>query len=124
MNYKKAFQCHKCPQRGDERGCPMWWEIMEVNERSGEQRVKRACGYVLMPDLLIKTVRASSGTSVALESARNEIVRGLHDVAIPVRIPLDSDPQGRFSRREDVSGGCESLTCDQEVVFGDNKETK
>ena len=75
MNYKNAFKCSKCPQRADEEGCPMWWEIMET--RGVEQRITKACGYTLMPMFLLEVVVAAGQSSAASNQTRNFLVSAL-----------------------------------------------
>lgn len=49
MNYKNAGKCHKCPQRNDEQGCPWWWEYVQTNIATGEEKVVKQCGKAALP---------------------------------------------------------------------------
>lgn len=75
-NYKRAFQCAECPQRADEAGCPYWWEIIETNKASGEEKITKGCGTVLMQKFLIETMMAANRPAAAFEGLRNQIISG------------------------------------------------
>ena len=75
MNYENAFKCNACPQRGDEKGCPMWWEIIET--KGQEQRVTKACGYALMPLFILEMVKAAGESSAASNQTRNFLISAL-----------------------------------------------
>ena len=75
MNYKNAFRCKKCPECNDENGCPMWWETI-WEKPSGEVKIIKACGYTQLPLYLIELVKASNRPAAAIESFRNEMVKG------------------------------------------------
>ncbi len=77
MNYKNAFKCKKCPQSNNENGCPMWWEIIETNTETGKERVRKACGYILMPLFLTEVIKASNRPAAAIEATRNALVESL-----------------------------------------------
>lgn len=74
MNYKKAFQCKKCPESNTSEGCPMWWELMMANAQTGEDKLVKSCGYTLMPVILSHVVVASNRPAAAMESLRNSII--------------------------------------------------
>lgn len=75
MSYKNAFKCHKCPEDNSAKGCPMWWEISETEELTGQTRIRKACGYVLMPTYFQMMIRASNRPAAAENSTRNELSR-------------------------------------------------
>ena len=75
-NYKHAFQCGNCPKRGDEQGCPYWWEIIQTNKANGEEKITKGCGTVLMQKFLIETMMAANRPAAAFEGLRNQIVSG------------------------------------------------
>jgi len=79
-NYKHAFQCGKCPQRGDEEGCPYWWEIIQQNKATGEEKLTKGCGTVLMQKFLIETMMAANRPAVAFEGLRNQIITGFERI--------------------------------------------
>lgn len=41
--YKNAFNCKKCPESNDANGCPDWWELVETNDATNEQRILAGC---------------------------------------------------------------------------------
>jgi hypothetical protein len=71
--YKKAFKCNKCPQRNDENGCPMWWELVMTND-NGDTKVEKKCGYAMLPELMIETIRSSDHSAAAAYDMRNKVV--------------------------------------------------
>lgn len=77
-NYKNAFKCHKCPQSNGSDGCPMWWEILEHNVQTGEDRITKDCGFQLMPEFLRQTMATSNRAAQSAQSHRNETVKELH----------------------------------------------
>lgn len=78
-NYKKAFNCKKCPQRGDEDGCPMWWEIpVEREDNPLERDIMKGCGYALMPKVLNSVVKASWTGTAEVNAMREEVVETVH----------------------------------------------
>jgi len=74
-NYKKAFQCKKCPQRGDEQGCPMWWD-MPVEDEHDPNKIEtwEGCGYALMPFVLKSVIKAGYTGVEEISSMRSEVV--------------------------------------------------
>lgn len=80
MNYKNANKCNKCPQSNGENGCPHWMEISMVNETGG-QKIDKACGHVLMPQLLMMTVNAANRVTEQVSGVQNEIANGFTTVA-------------------------------------------
>jgi len=81
--YKKAFQCKKCPQRNDEEGCPVWWEFMQMNVATGEERLEKMCGFQAMPIFLIEVIKASNRPAAAIESMRNSMMASMNET-LPV----------------------------------------
>lgn len=77
---RNAFNCHKCPQKAGDGGCPMWWETVRQNDK-GEVDVVRSCGFEQLPTYLIEVIKASNRPAAAIESTRNEIAYGLHAVS-------------------------------------------
>jgi hypothetical protein len=76
MNYRNAHNCRKCPQRNDADGCPDWWEWAETNPATGEDRIQKMCGRQALPKFLVEVIKASNRPAAAVESTRNEIVKG------------------------------------------------
>lgn len=79
--FKRAFECKKCPQRNDAEGCPAWWEWVETNPITGEERLRKDCGWRAMPAFLTEVIKASNRPAAAIESARDEIAKGFGRVA-------------------------------------------
>ena len=67
MNYAKAFQCHECPQRNDAEGCPMWWEIHGITLVTGENFIKKDCGYRLFPEMQIMGTKAADVATATVD---------------------------------------------------------
>jgi len=76
MNYLNAENCKACPKRNDEQGCPWWWEFMETNISTGQERLTKQCGKAALPVFLTEVIKASNRPAAAVESTRNEIVTG------------------------------------------------
>ena len=81
MSFKRAFRCAKCPGRNDVDGCPMWWEVLENNRASGEDRITKGCGYVLMPQYLAMTIAHANRPAEEISAMRGEIIKGLAKIA-------------------------------------------
>lgn len=77
MKYKNAFKCTKCPESNGENGCPVWWEIIEENVETGKERINKACGFTLMQMFLLEVLKASNRPAAAVESMRNDLVKGI-----------------------------------------------
>lgn len=83
-NKNGCFDCDRCPANGDpKRGrfCVMWWETLQTNPTTGEERMLRSCGFSQLPVYLIEVIKASNRPAAAVESTRNEIAQGLARVA-------------------------------------------
>ena len=79
LNYKGAFECHKCPGNADPalgRACPMWWETVHTNVQTGDVQSIRSCGYTQLPVYLVEVIKAANRPAAAIESTRNEIANG------------------------------------------------
>jgi hypothetical protein len=90
MSYRNAENCRRCPQRNDEHGCPWWWELMEANVATGEERLTKGCGKALLPRLMVEVIKASNRPAAAVESCRNEIAGGFAQVvaAMPALVTI------------------------------------
>jgi len=73
-NYKKAFNCKRCPGRNDEDGCPMWWEVLleDANNPAITKTVK-GCGYALTPDMFMMTAKAAWTQAATVQAMREEV---------------------------------------------------
>lgn len=83
MAYAKAFKCQECPEKSGPEGCPCWWEMIETQGGSGEQRLKKGCGLSqeMLLCALIEVIKASNRPAAAVESCRNEIAQGFQVMA-------------------------------------------
>lgn len=72
--------CERCPHRYRKAGCPCWITekhgFLETHIQTGEQRIVTGCFYEVMPKLMMHVVQAANRPAAAVESTRNEIVRG------------------------------------------------
>ena len=75
INYKNADNCKQCPKRNDEDGCQWWWEWVETNG-TGQERLRKQCGKSAMQVFMVEVIKASNRPAAAVESTRNEIVKG------------------------------------------------
>ena len=91
MNYKRAFQCKKCPQSNEEDGCPMWWEYMATNIQSGEEVLKKCCGYQALPMFLTEVIKASNRPAAEMGSMRNELGNAVE--RIPALLSYNNEPK-------------------------------
>jgi len=60
MKYKNAWKCQKCPESNDEKGCPGWTELIEMNVETGQERVTKECLFQMMPRLMVEVIKASN----------------------------------------------------------------
>ena len=77
---KRAYQCYRCPKDGvtdGSRGCPRWWRTVQTNTATGETKIWEECGDVQWPVYATEIIKASNRPAAAIESMRNEVVRGL-----------------------------------------------
>lgn len=77
MNYKNAWNCKRCPQSNDEKGCPAWVEYMQTNAATGEERLQKECLFQALPVFMIETIKAANRPAAAVESTRNELAQQL-----------------------------------------------
>ena len=78
---KNAFNCYKCPGKGGDGGCPMFWDTVHTNTQTSEIKTIRSCGYEQLPTYLVEVIKASNRPAAAMESTRNEMMRGLAAIA-------------------------------------------
>lgn len=71
--YKKAFQCKSCPGQNGENGCPLWWKQILENKATGQVKVEENCGFVLLPVLILETVKAANGAQAQINLCQNEV---------------------------------------------------
>ena len=89
MNYKKAFKCKNCPKNNGEQGCPMWWELMLQNQVTQEQKIEKACGYTLLPQLMINMLADTFHSTKAAYDMRNQVVKNIGKVIVAVKDKLE-----------------------------------
>jgi hypothetical protein len=77
---KHAFDCHHCPSKGGENGCPAWWETI-WEKADGETQLVRGCGWEQLPHYITELIKASNRPAAAVESTRNEIAHGFARIA-------------------------------------------
>lgn len=89
--FKKAFKCKNCPQTNTENGCPMWWEIVMENDKTGEQRVDKGCGYQMLPQMMANISSKSLHAAAASYDMRNKVIKnaGMIIRAINSKMMLD-----------------------------------
>ncbi len=78
-----AIAGRACPRTSDPQAavhCPAWWELAGEDATSGQPSVKKGCAFTFLPLLLLETMGASRSAAAAVESTRNEIVRGFGHV--------------------------------------------
>lgn len=92
MNYKNAFNCKKCPQTNGENGCPNWWEMVMTNHL-GEQKVEKACGYQMTPQLIIQMCKQAEHTTYAAYDMRNKVVENVGKMISAVHQKLNLPPE-------------------------------
>ena len=100
MNYKNAFKCKKCPQSDGESGCPMWWEMMLTNDVTDEKKLEKACGYALMPQLLILNYKQATHSVFAAYDMRNKVVKNVSKVIEAVKEKLELPEELQFDEIE------------------------
>lgn len=77
-NYDSAFQCAKdgtCPQRGDEKGCPMWVEFKARDGEDGSVRKVSGCAPVVLLQATIESIVASNISTNSVQAARDEAAK-------------------------------------------------
>lgn len=81
MAYSKdAFNCARCPGKAGDGGCPMWWDTI-WEKPDGEAKIVSSCGFTQLPLYLTEVIKASNRPAAAIESTRNEIVKGFQGLA-------------------------------------------
>lgn len=89
---KNAFNCAKCPGKGGDGGCPMWWETVWENGEGATKLVK-GCGFEQLPLYLTEVIKASNRPAAAVEATRNEIASGFQRVAqAMIQLPQAAGP--------------------------------
>lgn len=96
MNYKNAGKCHKCPQRNDELGCPWWWEVVQTNIQTGEERVHKACGKSqdMLPMMLTEVIKAANRPAAEIGSMKETMAEKIEMLAHQAYRLANGDKQG------------------------------
>lgn len=103
--------CEKCPYRYEAKGCPCWIEpeagFMEKNIQTGEERLVTGCFYQVIPKLMAHMVAAVGQPRAALESWREEMIKGFDLLAKVRRFPpaLPRSPQALTVDYTEVGDG-------------------
>lgn len=58
----------------------MWWKTVQTELETGRERIWEECGFVQLPTFLVEVIKASNRPAAAVESMRNEMVRGMEGV--------------------------------------------
>ncbi len=96
MKYKQAWKCHKCPESNEEKGCPAWTELIEMNIETGQERVTKECLFQMMPRLMVEVIKASNRPAAELSAMRREVVNQVQKLArtaaysLPVGAQVDA----------------------------------
>lgn len=88
MELKTVLSCplgHKCEEAkgGEIHRCAWFVKLAGQNPMTGEQVDEQGCAMSWMPVLLVENSRTNRGTSAAVESFRNEMVRANGQVLLP-----------------------------------------
>ncbi|MDD3493691.1 MAG: hypothetical protein PHZ19_09380 [Candidatus Thermoplasmatota archaeon] len=79
-----------CPRTNNQAAksfCPAWSEgIVWQNPQTGEEKVMHCAFEALMP-ALIEVIKASNRPAAAIETTRNEIVKGFQSLAGLMSLP-------------------------------------
>ena len=84
MTHLAAFKCAVCPRNNDPElgpSCPAWWETVQTNAQTGEMKLWKSCAWEQLPYYLVRVIEASNRPAAAVESMRNETLRGLSGIA-------------------------------------------
>ncbi len=79
---------HKALCRSHYMNCPKWIQVVGVNPNDGMQVNEWACADTWMPILMIENSQQQRQTAAAVESFRNDLVRGMQQV-----VPPKADPK-------------------------------
>jgi len=113
VNYKNAWKCKKCPETNNDKGCPMWWEVVMKNDETGETKVEKGCGFQLLPQMMALVSTNSLHSVAASYDMRNKVVKNVGRVITAVNEKLQLD----FSK-EEVD---EMSSVDGEVLIEDQR---
>lgn len=79
--------CPRCPNRYSKVGCPCWVSksagLLKMSP-AGETAFIEGCYYEIMPWMMVEVIKASNRPAAAVESTRNEIVRGFQQLTFAV----------------------------------------
>lgn len=96
--YKDAFKCSRY-KVGRVCDCPAWLELLERNDK-GEERITKDCSFKLMPRMMIEVIKASNRPAAAIESTRNEIVRGFQNLSATIALVGPQDGKALEHKRD------------------------
>jgi hypothetical protein len=72
--YKNAFNCKKCPQSNNEKGCPVWLESVATEVTSGETRLQKGCGFQMLPMFMAGIAKATDMQAGEVSAMKQEVV--------------------------------------------------
>ena len=75
-NIKCPYTAFKTPCRKLALDCPKFVQLLGTNPQTGEQTSRYGCADSFMPMLMIENSQQQRQTSAAIESFRNEMVKG------------------------------------------------
>lgn len=80
MQLETVLSCplgHKCEEAKDGKihRCAWFVQLAGQNPQTGEVMDEKGCAMAWMPVLLVENARVTRGTSAAVESFRNEMVK-------------------------------------------------
>jgi hypothetical protein len=84
LNGKKFAPGSMCPMLGKacvESQCAWWTHLRGMNPQTGQEIDQQACAMVTLPVLLIENSQQQRSTGAAVESFRNEMVKGNDQLA-------------------------------------------
>lgn len=93
VNYENAFQCAKdgtCPQRSDEKGCPLWIDFKRKDKETGATETISGCAPVVLLHAQIEGIAATVVTTNSVQAAREEAQKE-HDSRMEGMLALASD---------------------------------
>ena len=94
MTYSRdAFNCRKCPQKGGEGGCPIWWETLHEEVTTGEIKTIKSCGFEQLPMYLVQVIKAANGMAASSDAARNTMVSKFGELLSKLGKMAESNPQ-------------------------------
>jgi len=106
QNYANAFNCKNCPGNNGPEGCPLWWETVQTNVQTGEERLVKGCGLQQLPIWLIEVLKASNHAAASVQQSRNDIISGLNQaIAAAVKVKAGEKAVSGWKKLLKLPGG-------------------